>query len=561
MWRWHIENYVSQSALVPLLQFNVQVISVAGAHESANVVAEAFPDTIFKLRKWFGMDEASNFQKMVCCNKCYRNYPDNASMSHRDRHNKLLAKRCFGEVVENGKEKLCNEVLFNCKKTDRGTQEYTPKHIYCYQPLSKSLDNLLSRLGILDKCNAWRKRPATFGVYSDIYDGSVWKRFVTNGFLRDETSLALQLNMDWFQPFTRRNNISVGAIYLSILNLPRKDRYKLENVILLGIIPNLTKEPNTLEYLLRPLVEELKIFYKDGIHLPKTDRLIKCVLICITCDLPATSKVWGFLGHSAKLGCSRCLLDFESGQSKNAGKGFNKKLWPPRTQHKHWQDVAELHGLEPRKRSAMEKKLGVRYTLLLDFEYYHPIKFCVIDAMHNLFLGTAKTFMRLLLKDKGTRKELLNDDKMAIIDQRLAEFKQGLTDEWVVENMKSNMGTLTAAEWRHWTLVSSAYCLHGPIPPQYLAVWEHFVTGCRLLSPACIHEKVLDEVDEHFARFGNGILQLFGSAAVTPNMHMQMHLTSVVKEYGLLYASWLFAFEQYNGVLGDINTNNRQIES
>ena len=147
----------------------------------------------------------------------------------------------------------------------------------------------------------------------------------------------------------------------------------------------------------------------------------------------------------------------------------------------------------------MEKKLGVRYTPLLDLDYYHPIKLCAIDAMHNLFLGTAKTFMRLLLKDKGTRKELLNDDKMAIIDQRLAEFKQGLTDEWVIENMKSNMGTLTAAEWRHWTLVSSAYCLHGLIPPQYLAVWEHFVKGCRLMSQACIHEKVLDEVDDHFA--------------------------------------------------------------
>ena len=54
MWRWHIENNVSQSALVPLLQLIVQVISVAGAHEiSANVVAEVFPNTIFKLRKWF----------------------------------------------------------------------------------------------------------------------------------------------------------------------------------------------------------------------------------------------------------------------------------------------------------------------------------------------------------------------------------------------------------------------------------------------------------------------------------------------------------------------------
>ena len=212
------------------------------------------------------MDEASNFQKTVCCKKCYRIYPDDASMRYRsnDRHRKLITRPFYGEVVENGQEKLCNEVLFSCKKTDKGTLEYTPKHIYCYQPLSKILDNLLSRLGILDKCNAWIKRPATRGVYSDIYDGSVWKRFVTNDFLRDETymlwsrargrprrkilesgppppvSWALQLNLDWFQPFTRRNNISGGVIYLSIFNLPCEDRYKLENVILLGILPNLT---------------------------------------------------------------------------------------------------------------------------------------------------------------------------------------------------------------------------------------------------------------------------------------------------------------------------------
>ena len=95
-----------KSALVPLLQLIVQVISVAGAHESANVVAEVFPNTIFKLRKWFGMDDASNFQKMVCCNKCYRIYPDDASMRYRskDRHRKLLTRPCYGAVVEKGRD-------------------------------------------------------------------------------------------------------------------------------------------------------------------------------------------------------------------------------------------------------------------------------------------------------------------------------------------------------------------------------------------------------------------------------------------------------------------------
>ena len=244
---------------------------------------------------------------------------------------------------------------------------------------------------MLDNCNKWRTRQATTREYSDIYDGSVWKRFVHNGFLREQTSLALQLNLDCFQPFTRRNNISVGAIYITILNLPREEMYKLENVILLGIIPNLTKEPSNLEYFVWPLVEELKPFYR-----PAIDRVIRCALICITCDLPATRKVCGYLGYSAKLGCSRCLLVFGGGQTKDVGGGWCKTLWGMRTQRQHRAAVAELRAVDLEKRATKEKDLGVRYSPFLDLEYYDLITFCAIDAMHNLYLGTAKTFMKLM---------------------------------------------------------------------------------------------------------------------------------------------------------------------
>ena len=84
--------------------------------------------------------------------------------------------------------------------------------------------------------------------------------------------------------------------------------------------------------------------------------------------------------------------------------------------------------------------------------------------------------------------------------------------------------------------------------------------ACTLLSPACIQYEVLANVEYHLKEFGKGIGGLFGPAAATPNMHMQMHITEVVQQYGPLYACWLFAFERYNGVLSDIQTNNKQIE-
>ncbi len=46
--------------------------------------------------------------------------------------------------------------------------------------------------------------------------------------------------VDWFQPFVR-TEYSVGAIYLTVQNLPRNERYKEENVLLVGILPGPTQ--------------------------------------------------------------------------------------------------------------------------------------------------------------------------------------------------------------------------------------------------------------------------------------------------------------------------------
>lgn len=45
-----------------------------------------------------------------------------------------------------------------------------------------------------------------------------------------------------------------------------------------------------------------------GQQLSKTIRL---ALTCVACDIPASRKVCGFLGHRAKLGCNKCYKAFE----------------------------------------------------------------------------------------------------------------------------------------------------------------------------------------------------------------------------------------------------------
>lgn len=50
------------------------------------------------------------------------------------------------------------------------------------------------------------------------------------------------MNIDWFQFFKNRNDYLVGVIYFDILNFFRYIRYRLENIIIVGLIFLFKKE-------------------------------------------------------------------------------------------------------------------------------------------------------------------------------------------------------------------------------------------------------------------------------------------------------------------------------
>lgn len=153
------------------------------------------------------------------------------------------------------------------------------------------------------------------------------------------------LNLDFFQPY-KHTTESFGAIYLTLMNLPRSERFKQENVILVGIIPPFLHEPPSLNTFLRPLVDELNAFW-TGVRLntaesPRYKPLFKLALMCVACDIPAARKCCGFKGHSANYGCSRCLKFFPGTVgNKNFG-GFDRSQWPPRTYIEHMNAIEEI---------------------------------------------------------------------------------------------------------------------------------------------------------------------------------------------------------------------------
>ena len=209
----------------------------------------------------------------------------------------------------------CGETLLKEVTLKDNTQRLYPHKIYCYQSLIESIKPLVKRPNFVDRCELWRSRElrSVGQILGDIFDGRVWRISDLQGctFFSCTTQLWVK---DWMQPF-EHTTYSVGVIYLVFMNLPMHERFKRENVILAGIIPDPSEPPRNINTYLSPLVDELLILWKDGIMVRHSSSQIiperfRAALLCVACNIPASRKVCCFTGHQSRMGCNKCTKAF-----------------------------------------------------------------------------------------------------------------------------------------------------------------------------------------------------------------------------------------------------------
>ena len=106
---------------------------------------------------------------------------------------------------------------------------------------------------------------------------------------------------------------------------------------------------------------------------------------------------------------------------------------------------------------------------------------CIIDPMHNLFLGTAKRVFTKWVED-----DIITKTGLETIQTRINEISVLSDSGRLPGNIKSNYGGFTAAQWKNFVLLFSMYCLKDVLPDQHLHYWQSFVLACRLLCRPCI---------------------------------------------------------------------------
>lgn len=257
----------------------------------------------------------------VCCGKCFAcydldNYPDH----------------CTQKQNAHASHRICRAPLRK-EVRRKGQLKEIEVRKYLHHDLKHWMGRMLSRPDFekyLDR-DVFDTESAPVPVddddreMHDIWDGNTLREFCgPDGRLfikgkprASEGRYVFSMCMDDFNPYHNKQagkKVSVGAIYMVLLNLPPHLRYRVENVFLVGIIPGPSKPSiERINEILKPLVNDLLPFWDPGVYFSRTfryakGRLVRCVVIPLVCDLPAVRQMAGFAGHSSTHFCSFCLL-------------------------------------------------------------------------------------------------------------------------------------------------------------------------------------------------------------------------------------------------------------
>ena len=303
---------------------------------------------------------------------------------------------------------------------------------------------------------------------------------------------------------------------------------------------------------LAPFVDELKQLWAGVLmqSFSGTQVVVRAALICTACNIPASRKVSGFVGHNAFRACSRCLKSFPTTSfgEKPDYTGFDRTNWPPRYNEVH-REQSQKHKecKTAAQRKVIEREYGCRYSILLELPYYDVVRMCVVDPMHNLLLGTAKHVLGIW-KTKG----ILDQSNFDLIQLKVDSFVTPHDVGRIPSKIASGFAGFTADQWRNWILL---YSQKEFLPPLDYYCWQLFVRACNLLCRRSITLAQLEEADTLLLDFCLNFKQLYGAESCTINIHLHGHLKECMEDFGPAYAFWLFSFERLNGVLGSYHTN------
>ncbi|KAL5582292.1 hypothetical protein UlMin_014734 [Ulmus minor] len=250
---------------------------------------------------------------------------------------------------------VCSESRWKMQE-GRRTGKNVPHKVLRYFPLAPRLKRLFATTKTA-KLMRWHQagKSTDDNVMRHPVDGRAWKDFDRKHpeFADDVRNVRLGLATDGFNPF---NNMSISysmwPVVLTTYNLPPWLCMKPEYLMLSLLIPGPQSPGKDMDVFLRPLIEELKELWENGIDTRDAgnDRKVfkmRAALLWTVNDFPARSSLSGWSGQGYKA-CPTCNEDTPSMRVIGKTAYFGHRRFLPSTHR--WRSNLDFDGRTERKR-------------------------------------------------------------------------------------------------------------------------------------------------------------------------------------------------------------------
>lgn len=501
--------HLSDVALTWLLKFIVNILPKPNK----------CPSSLYKLKKFFNTVEENELKKHFYCSNC------NCLSSNTDHDPN------HDESVEN------EEILSGLNSC---TCDVNEKSNYFIEiPLEFQLKSFFNRSGFYNKLrNIISLRNNDENIFKDIYSGSIYKTLSRMCEFTSNFYITFMWYTDGVQIF-KSSKFSIWAFVLVILELSYEQRYKLENIILLGLWfgekkpqPNLFLEP--FKKSLRHLYKGIEVYVKD-INQTVT---LRGLITCGTCDLPAKALFLSMNQYNGRFGCQMCV---QEGKTVCRTRVYQYEGFPKlRSEEETLTHAQQAYDIQ-------NPVCGVKGPSIMSQICNKFITSTAVDVMHCVFEGVVKRLMELWFQSKYSNEQFSLSNFVEIVDSKLSSIKPPAFIARRPRSIAEHIKHWKASEFKSWFFYYSLPILENLMSKEYFDHYKYLVLGIYTLCQEEISGEQINLAEKLIHEFVSRFKELYDLRYMTCNIHSLTHLPTVVRRLGPLWATSCFPLEDLNG--------------
>ena len=263
------------------------------------------------------------------------------------------------------------------------------------------------------------------------------------------------------------------------------------------------------------------------------NKLLKLHIVTCCVDTIARAPCQGIKQFNGKYGCSWCL---HPGTWAEGSMRYHLLTYSVDCRE-HEKTVEDMLIASPDNPIN-----GIKYpSPLINLPKFNIVSGFIVDYLHCCLGGVASQFTEYHMKS-------MSKDDIRELDVKISK----ITAPNQISRLSRSItcrGDWKAREWENYVLFYSAPILADHLSRDHLFHWLLFVESMYILLQESIHIEELDRADQMLHEFVAKSEEFYGIKSMTINVHMLLHISQNVLNWGPLWCQSTFTFESANHIL------------